>query len=52
MLEDFPLEISQRLICLIGSMGTRVVMQEQQWEVYLAKHKEIKIFSTLLEFNP
>jgi hypothetical protein len=28
-----PLEISQRLICLVGSMGTRVVMQEQQWEV-------------------
>jgi hypothetical protein len=24
MLEDFPLEISQRLICLVGSMGTRV----------------------------
>jgi hypothetical protein len=23
-LEDFPLEISQRLICLVGSMGTRV----------------------------
>jgi hypothetical protein len=33
MLEDFPLEISQRLICLVGSMGTRVVMQEQEWEV-------------------
>jgi hypothetical protein len=33
MLEDFPLEISQRLICRVGSMGTRVVMQEQQWEV-------------------
>jgi hypothetical protein len=33
MLEDFPLEISQRLICLVGSMGTRVVMQEQQWEI-------------------
>jgi hypothetical protein len=33
MLEDFPLEISQRLICLVGSMGTLVVMQEQQWEV-------------------
>jgi hypothetical protein len=32
-LEDFPLEISQHLICLVGSMGTRVVMQEQQWEV-------------------
>jgi hypothetical protein len=31
MLEDFPFEISQRLICLVGSMGTRVVMQEQQW---------------------
>jgi hypothetical protein len=30
MLEDFPLEISQRLICLVRSMGTRVVMQEQQ----------------------
>jgi hypothetical protein len=29
MLEDFPLEIS-RLICLVGSMGMRVVMQEQQ----------------------
>jgi hypothetical protein len=29
MLEDFPLEISQRLICLVGSMGTRVVMQGQ-----------------------
>jgi hypothetical protein len=29
MLEDFPLEISQRLICLVGSMGTHVVMQEQ-----------------------
>jgi hypothetical protein len=29
MLEDFPLEISQRLICLVGSMGTRIVMQEQ-----------------------
>jgi hypothetical protein len=27
------LEISQRLICLVGSMGTRVVMQEQQWEI-------------------
>jgi histone-lysine N-methyltransferase SETMAR len=26
-------EISQRLICLVGSMGTRVFMQEQQWEV-------------------
>jgi hypothetical protein len=33
MLEDFPFDISQRLICLVGSMGTRVVMQEQQWEV-------------------
>jgi hypothetical protein len=32
MLEDFPLEVSQRLIYLFGSMGTRVVMQEQQWE--------------------
>jgi hypothetical protein len=29
MLEDFPLEISQHLIYLVGSMGTRVVMQEQ-----------------------
>jgi hypothetical protein len=29
MLEDFPLGISQRLICLVGSMGTRVVMQKQ-----------------------
>jgi hypothetical protein len=29
MLEDFPLEILQRLIYLVGSMGTRVVMQEQ-----------------------
>jgi hypothetical protein len=29
MLEAFPLEISQRLICLVGSMGTRVVMHEQ-----------------------
>jgi hypothetical protein len=28
-IEDFPLEISQRLICPVGSMGTRVVMQEQ-----------------------
>jgi hypothetical protein len=27
LLEDFPLKISQRLICLVG---TRVVMQEQQ----------------------
>jgi hypothetical protein len=33
MLKDFPLEILQRLICLVGSMGTHVVMQEQQWEV-------------------
>jgi hypothetical protein len=33
MLENFPLEISQRLICLVGSMGMCVVMQEQQWEV-------------------
>jgi hypothetical protein len=24
MLEDFPLEISQRLICLVGSMGMRL----------------------------
>jgi hypothetical protein len=32
MLEDFPLEISQRLICLVGSMGPRVVMQEEQGE--------------------
>jgi hypothetical protein len=32
MLQDFPLEISQRLSCLAGSMGTRVAMQEQQWE--------------------
>jgi hypothetical protein len=23
MLEDFPLEITQRLICLVGSMGTQ-----------------------------
>jgi hypothetical protein len=30
MLEDFPLEISQRLIYLVGSMGMHVVMQEQQ----------------------
>jgi hypothetical protein len=29
MLEDFPLEISQRLICLVGSMGMRIVMQVQ-----------------------
>jgi hypothetical protein len=27
------LEILQCLICLVGSMGTCVVMQEQQWEV-------------------
>jgi histone-lysine N-methyltransferase SETMAR len=33
MLEDFPLVILQHLICLVGSMGKRVVMQEQQWEV-------------------
>jgi hypothetical protein len=32
MLEDFPLEILQRLIRLVGSMVTHVVMQEQQWE--------------------
>jgi hypothetical protein len=29
MLKDFPLEISQHFICLVGSMGTRFVMQEQ-----------------------
>jgi hypothetical protein len=29
----FLLEISQGLICLVGSMGTGVVMREQQWEV-------------------
>jgi hypothetical protein len=40
MLEDFPLEISQRLICLVGSMGTRVVMQEQQWEAMMFKRAE------------
>ncbi|PNF32783.1 hypothetical protein B7P43_G04507 [Cryptotermes secundus] len=28
MLKDFPLEISQRFICLVGSMGMCVVMQE------------------------
>jgi hypothetical protein len=28
MLEDFPLEISQCLFCLVGSMGARVVMQQ------------------------
>jgi hypothetical protein len=39
MLEDFPLEILQRLICLVGSMGTRVVMQEQHWEVLNAPCK-------------
>jgi hypothetical protein len=33
MFEDFPLEILQRFICLVGNMGTRVFMQEQQWEV-------------------
>jgi hypothetical protein len=33
MLEGFPLEISQHLICLVGSIGMRIVMQEQQWEV-------------------
>jgi hypothetical protein len=27
------LEISQRHICLVGSMRTSIVMQEQQWEV-------------------
>jgi hypothetical protein len=32
-LEDLPLEILQCLICLVGSMGMRVVMQEQQWKV-------------------
>jgi hypothetical protein len=32
-LEDFPLELSQCLICLVGSMEMGVVMQEQQWEV-------------------
>jgi hypothetical protein len=26
ILEDFPLEISQRLICLVGSMGMHIVM--------------------------
>jgi hypothetical protein len=31
--QSVRLEISQRLICLVGSMGTRVVMQEQPWEV-------------------
>ncbi|PNF19293.1 hypothetical protein B7P43_G07517 [Cryptotermes secundus] len=30
MLEDFPLEILQRLICLAGSMGMHVVMQEHE----------------------
>jgi hypothetical protein len=39
MLEDFPLEISQHLICLVGSMGMRVVMQEQQWEVATTPRK-------------
>jgi hypothetical protein len=39
MLEDFPLENSQRLICLVGSMGTRVVMQEQHSEPLLAVSK-------------
>jgi hypothetical protein len=37
MLEDYPLEILQHLICLVGSMGTRVVMQEQL--VLFAKYK-------------
>jgi histone-lysine N-methyltransferase SETMAR len=36
MLEDFPLEILQRPICLVDSMGTHVVMREQQSE--LLKH--------------
>jgi hypothetical protein len=31
ILEDFPFAVSQGFICLVGSMGTRVVMQEQQW---------------------
>jgi hypothetical protein len=33
MFEDFPLGIGLRLICLVGSMRTRVVMQEQQSKV-------------------
>jgi hypothetical protein len=34
MLEDFPFEISQHLIYLVGSMGTQVVMHtfgEESW---------------------
>jgi hypothetical protein len=50
MLEDFPLEISQRLICFVGSMRTRVVMEGQhafgeeswsrnvKWEVIYINH--------------
>jgi hypothetical protein len=44
MLKDFPLEISQRLIRLVGSMGTRVVMQEQQWEVHYFKTVPVSVY--------
>jgi hypothetical protein len=48
MLEDFPLEILQRLICLVGSMGMRVFMQEQQWEVLKTILAPIRNFTSIL----
>jgi hypothetical protein len=33
MLKDFLFEILQRLICLVGSIGTRIVIQEQQCHI-------------------
>jgi hypothetical protein len=44
MLEDFPLEILQCLICLVGSMETHVVMQEQQ--LFDKGTEKLKILST------
>jgi hypothetical protein len=39
ILEDFPLEISQRLICLVGSMWTRVDAAKIYGEVEIQRHK-------------
>jgi hypothetical protein len=48
MLEDFPLEISQRLSCLVGSIGTHIVMQEQQWERESTRFQTELLYSSIL----
>jgi hypothetical protein len=47
MLEDFPLEISQRLICLVDSMRARFHVRRQT-EAIRMRQKKVKLFLCLI----